>query len=101
MSTAFEFARLEAPAETVTIHFEETPVSMVAGENLAAGLLAAGIRDFRTSPVSGAPRGPFCMMGACYDCLVEIDGVTVQACTIRARAGLVVRRVRSTRHDER
>ena len=32
------------------------------------------------------------MMGACFECLVEIDGVTVQACTVTVRPGLVVRR---------
>jgi predicted molibdopterin-dependent oxidoreductase YjgC len=24
--------------------------------------------------VTGAPRGPFCLMGVCFECLVEIDG---------------------------
>ena len=35
---------------------------------------------------------PFCMMGACYDCLVEIDGRIVQACMRPATDGLIVKR---------
>ena len=71
------------------------------GMNLAAALLGAGKRAFRATPVSGAPRGPFCMMGACFDCLVEIDGVTVQACQEQVRAGLVVGRAPERSADDR
>ena len=55
---------------------------------LAAALLAAGVSTFRRTPASGAPRGPFCMMGACHDCLVLIDGERVQACMTEVRDGL-------------
>ena len=44
------------------------------GDTVAAALLAAGVTICRTTPVSGAPRGPYCMMGVCFDCLVTIDG---------------------------
>ena len=47
---------------------------------------------FRQTPESGAPRAPFCMMGACYDCLVAVEGVTRQACMMQVRAGLVLTR---------
>jgi D-hydroxyproline dehydrogenase subunit gamma len=44
---------------------------------------------FRTTPVSGAQRGPFCMMGVCFDCLVEIDEQpNCQACTTRVAPGM-------------
>ncbi len=55
-------------------------------------LLAAGVDVFRHTPVSGAPRAPFCMMGACFVCLVEIDGVVRQACLIEVRDGLEIAR---------
>lgn len=45
-----------------------------AGDSVAAALLAAGHLACRTTAVGDAPRGPFCMMGACFDCLVTIDG---------------------------
>ncbi len=46
-----------------------------------------------TTPVTGSARGPYCMMGVCFDCLVEIDGEgNRQACMIEARDGMVVKR---------
>ena len=40
---------------------------------MAAALLAAGYRAPRYTAVAGAPRGPYCMRGACYEWQVEID----------------------------
>ncbi|UPY39236.1 (2Fe-2S)-binding protein [Sediminicoccus sp. KRV36] len=62
------------------------------GESLAAALLAAGVTHFRDTAVSGSPRGPFCMMGACFDCLVEVGGVAnLQACLVPVTPGLEAR----------
>ena len=64
-----------------------------ANENdtVAAAMLAAGLEHCRTTPVSGAPRAPYCMMGVCFDCLVVIDGVgNRQACLVRVREGMRV-----------
>lgn len=72
----------------VPVWFGGRELSLPEGANLAAALLAAGITTLRQTPVSGAPRGPFCMMGACFDCLVVIDGVTRQACMVEVSAGL-------------
>ncbi|WP_419905450.1 (2Fe-2S)-binding protein [Kiloniella sp.] len=73
--------------------FDGKNLSVVPGTTVAAALLAAGQLHFRETPVSGQKRGPFCMMGACYDCLVQIDGVTVQACMTSITEGLEVHRV--------
>ncbi|NHX27873.1 (2Fe-2S)-binding protein, partial [Escherichia coli] len=40
--------------------------------------------------VSGQPRAPFCMMGACFECLVEIDGIVQQACMLEVTEGLEI-----------
>lgn len=73
--------------------FEGKPVAAREGDSVAAALLAAGYLVFRETAVSGAPRGPFCMMGACFDCLVEIDGEPArQACMVAVAAGMRVRR---------
>lgn len=72
--------------------FDGVELDLPRHANLAASLLAAGIMSFRTTPVSGAPRGPFCMMGACFECLVKIDGVTRQACMEKVRDGMVIAR---------
>lgn len=76
----------------VTVRLDGAPLELPEGANLAAALLSAGVMPFRHTPVSGAPRGPFCMMGACFDCLVEINGVTRQACMTEVRQGLEITR---------
>lgn len=80
---------------SVMIRFEGRDVTAFAGENLAGALLAAGEQVFRESPISGAPRGPFCLMGACFECLVEIDRMPgQQACMTTVRDGMEIRRDR-------
>lgn len=84
------FERLGKPSRPIVFTFNGTSVEAQAGDTVATALLAAGHRSFRETPVSGAARGPFCMMGACYDCLVEIDSETLQACMVQVSEGLVV-----------
>lgn len=93
MNDASPFLEL-SPDSTprVTVRFDGQDYRLPEGANLAAALLAAGLRSLRDTPVSGAPRGPFCMMGACYDCLVQIDGITRQACMVEVSDGLIVTR---------
>jgi 2Fe-2S iron-sulfur cluster binding domain len=62
-----------------------------AGESVAAALLAAGKLACRKTAVGGVARGPFCMMGVCFDCLVVIDGVgNRQACLVPLEEGMEV-----------
>jgi predicted molibdopterin-dependent oxidoreductase YjgC len=93
------FRRLpEAAVGAVTIAVDGASVAARAGDTVAAALLASGIWAFRTSGVSGTARGPYCMMGVCFDCLAEIDGVpNRQSCMIRARPGMRIRRQRGAR----
>lgn len=90
MNNALPFEDLGEGRARVAVTFAGQELHLPEGANLAAALLAAGITTFRHTPVSGAPRGPFCMMGACFDCLVEVDGVTRQACMMEVSAGLVL-----------
>jgi predicted molibdopterin-dependent oxidoreductase YjgC len=77
----------------LTIWFDGQAIPARTADSVAAALLAAGIATTRTTPVSGAPRGPFCMMGACFDCLAEVDGrANVQTCMTPVRDGMRVRR---------
>ena len=94
MKPASPFLELEE-APRVRVAFDGQPLDLPEGANLAAALLAAGVTAFRHTPVSGAPRGPFCMMGACFDCLVEIDGTVRQACMIEVAEGMVIARPRA------
>lgn len=76
----------------VEIWFNDQALSVPGGRSVAAALLAAGVARFRATPVSGAPRAPFCMMGACFECLVEIDGVpSRQSCMVEVKAGMRIR----------
>ncbi|WP_280955370.1 (2Fe-2S)-binding protein [Cohaesibacter haloalkalitolerans] len=93
MKTASGFNTIGEAAEQaalVPVQFDSKDYMLPEGANLAASLLAAGVSVFRNTPASGAPRGPFCMMGVCYDCLVEIDGVTRQACQTQVSANMQV-----------
>jgi hypothetical protein len=93
VSSVSPFSFLQADVRKVSIEFDGDMLELAEGENLAAALLAAGVIRFRDTPVSSAPRAPFCMMGACYDCLVEIDGVSTQACMVQVHAGLKIKRL--------
>lgn len=78
---------------TVTLQFEGQSLTVPPGLSVAAALLLHGAGMFRSTPVSGAPRAPYCMMGVCFECLVEIDGKPArQACLTTVRDGMIVRR---------
>ncbi|MER6631939.1 (2Fe-2S)-binding protein [Streptomyces sp. NPDC000987] len=67
------------------------PLPFVDGQTVAAALVAAGRVAWRTTRVRQRPRGVFCGIGVCFDCLVTIDGAGGQrACLVLARAGMTV-----------
>ena len=84
------FVDLAVDGPRVTVRVDGRDLAVREGANLAAELLLAGVMRFRHTPVSGAPRGPFCMMGACFDCLIEIEGTTRQACMVDVATGLEI-----------
>jgi predicted molibdopterin-dependent oxidoreductase YjgC len=86
------FRRLpEAAGDTIAFTIDGQRAHAFAGDTVAAALLLAGIDHCRTTPVSGARRAPYCMMGVCFECLVMIDGVgNRQACLIVVREGMRV-----------
>lgn len=88
------FRRLDKPAGVpVEVIVDGNPRRMIEGDNLAAQLLMLDDAPFRRSEVSGDARAAHCMIGNCFDCLVEIDGKrNQQACMRQVRAGMVVNR---------
>lgn len=79
----------------VAIEFEGRRIEARQGDSVAAALIAEGEVAFGASPASGAERGPFCMMGVCFECMVEIDGVANrQACLTPVESGMRIRRQR-------
>ena len=68
----------------------------ITGQSIAGVILASGRLGFRRTSSAGRPRGIFCGIGVCFDCLVEVDGARdARACQRRAVDGNVV----ITQHD--
>lgn len=61
------------------------------GETIAAALLASGIHTFRHTAKHEAPRGIFCGMGICFDCVMTVNGVpNVRTCVTQVEPGMKV-----------
>ncbi|MEZ2408615.1 putative molibdopterin-dependent oxidoreductase YjgC [Bosea sp. OAE752] len=85
------FQRLDLREFDTSFTFAGRAIPAREGENLAAAILRADIKAFRSTPRSGAPRGPYCMMGVCFECLVTVDGEpNRQACLEIVHGGMVV-----------
>jgi len=66
---------IEQQQNMLTIEFEGKTLEVCAGETVAAAILADGAEYTRTTAISGAHRAPYCQMGICFECLMEIDGI--------------------------
>ncbi|MGB3443351.1 MAG: (2Fe-2S)-binding protein [Actinophytocola sp.] len=83
-----------------TFSFDGDDVTAVHGQSIGAALLAAGHRSLRTTRHDGAPRGLFCGIGICFDCLVVVNGRPgLRACVTEARDGDVVETQEGTGRD--
>jgi hypothetical protein len=82
----------------VTVYFEGLAIAARPNDSIAAAMLAAGVTTTRHTPVTGAVRGPYCMMGACFDCLAIVDGhPSVQTCMTQVRDGMRIELQRGAR----
>ncbi|WP_082163501.1 (2Fe-2S)-binding protein [Caballeronia mineralivorans] len=90
------FRKLHDPGATVpalTLTIDGQTVSAEPGDSIAAVLLRLDPPFSRTTPVSGSPRTPYCMMGVCFECLASVDGVaSTQTCLVQVREGMRVER---------
>ncbi|MEU8301356.1 (2Fe-2S)-binding protein [Micromonospora sp. NPDC048909] len=76
---------------THRLTFRGTEVPAEPGQSVAAALVAAGILGWRTTRRGGRPRGLFCGIGVCFDCLLTVDGVPDQrACLVTAADGMTL-----------
>ena len=75
----------------VVIDVDGHTLSARRGDSVAVALLTAGISTLRHSPRLGAPRGIFCFMGSCQECLVVINGKRRLACEVLIESGMSVR----------
>lgn len=80
----------------VSVSVDGRPILMSPTASLAAGLLAAGVTAVRVSAVGHGPRAPYCMMGVCFECLVEVNGrPNQQACLVTPQDGMQVATLQS------
>ena len=83
---------------TIAVEVEGLTVLVPEGTSAAAAVLLAGLPSIRDTAIGGSARAPYCMMGICFDCLAEIDGVpNRQSCMVSVRAGMCIRRQRGAR----
>ena len=84
-------ARGILPGDPVALTVDGEPVTAHRGQTLAAALLASGRRILRHTRRAGKPRGLYCAMGVCYDCVMTVDGNPgVRACMTKVEAGMQV-----------
>ena len=82
---------MTATGRPVRFWYDGKAVEGLEGETLAAALAASGIREMRHTR-GGERRGLYCGMGACFDCLVTVDGRASQrACLTKVAEGQQVR----------
>lgn len=86
------FRKLREPVSpTLTIFIDGEPVAAELGESVAAVLLRQSEPWSRRNPVTQSKRAPFCMMGVCFECLAEVDGVaSTQTCLKQVQDGMRV-----------
>jgi predicted molibdopterin-dependent oxidoreductase YjgC len=76
-------------ATAVPVTVDGRPVAAAPYDTVAVLLLRLGRLPFRRTTMSAAPRAAYCLMGVCYDCLVEIDDrPRQQACMIEVKPGM-------------
>lgn len=79
------------PGPRFQVSFDGAAIDVLPGQSVAAALWSAGIASWRSTRVAGRPRGVFCGIGVCFDCLVTVNGVPNQrACLLPARPGDVI-----------
>ena len=80
------------PDRAGKLTFDGRVIAFRDGQTIGAALTAAGVTSWRTTRGSGEPRGLFCGIGVCYDCILTVDGRRARrACVTPAADGQVVR----------
>jgi predicted molibdopterin-dependent oxidoreductase YjgC len=87
--SANRFSEGVTRGRTLQVFLDGRPIEAYEGESVAAALLAAGVKAFRSSAKKQEPRGPYCGMGTCFECVLTIDGVpNVRSCRTTVRDGM-------------
>ena len=78
------FRRINNDIEQIEVVLDGEALLVPAGLSVAAVLLLQDRLPTRLNQATGLPRAPHCLMGACFECLLEIDGVEQRACQVEA-----------------
>lgn len=77
--------------DKVSVTIDGHKIDVPARISVAAAVLSVRDGATRSTPVSGDGRAPYCMMGVCFECLMDIDGVpNRQACMVTVADGMVI-----------
>lgn len=77
--------------EEVTVYLDGKPIRVEKGQMIAAALLDKGIRVNRYTRKKHAPRGIFCGIGQCTDCVMIVNGKrNVRTCITPVEDGMVI-----------
>ena len=79
------------PYRTVTITVDGQEIKAREGIPIAAAMMRHGLLVHRLTEKRGDPRGIFCAIGRCNDCLMVVDGQpNVRTCVVPVREGMVI-----------
>jgi predicted molibdopterin-dependent oxidoreductase YjgC len=74
----------------ITVNGKRIPA--FEGEPIAAALVANGIKVFRRTPKLKNPRGLFCAIGRCTDCVMNVNGIpSVRTCVTPVEDGMIIK----------
>lgn len=81
-----------SPSNWIEIEVDGEKIRAIEGEPIAAALIASGRCVFRYTERFSEPRGIFCAIGGCTDCLMEVNGrPNVRSCVTSAEPGMKIR----------
>ena len=83
----------ELGAGSITVYIDGAPAAAEPGDSAAAVIVRQVELWTRRTAVAQRKRAPYCMMGVCFECLAEVDGVaSVQTCLTPVCDGMQIRR---------
>ncbi len=81
----------EKPVKEVQIYVDDKPIIAREGEMIAAALIANGIFINRYTMHKHKPRGIYCAIGRCTDCIMTVDGVpNIRTCVTEVKEGMKI-----------
>ncbi len=76
---------------TVTIRVNGREIEAIEGEPIAAAILASGVKVLRYTPKLKSPRGLYCAIGRCTDCIMKVNGIpSIRTCITPVEPGMIV-----------